>query len=100
LVRRLGSDPARLLQSREPSPGETRKLMLAMQMQAEPVLLVLDEPTNHLDLPSVECLEEALDEFEGALILVSHDQRFLDRLASRRWRIELEAGGSCLKEDG
>ena len=99
LVRRLGSDPARLLQSAEPSPGETRKLMLALQLEAEPHLLVLDEPTNHLDLPSVECLEEALAGFAGALVLVSHDRRFLERLAGRRWRIVPEAGGSRLEEE-
>ena len=99
LVRRLGSDPARLLQSGEPSPGEARKLLLALQLETEPHLLVLDEPTNHLDLPSVECLEEALAGFEGALVLVSHDRRFLERLATRRWRIVPDAGGSLLEED-
>ena len=85
LVRRLGSDPGRLLQSREPSPGELRKLLLARALLAEPCLLFLDEPTNHLDLPSVECLEEALVAYEGSLVLVSHDDRLLSRLATRRW---------------
>ncbi len=88
LVRRLGSDPNRLLQSEEPSPGELRKLLIACALLQEPCLLVLDEPTNHLDLPSVECLEKALDAFEGALLLVSHDTRFLARLARRRWWIQ------------
>lgn len=87
LVRRLGSDPARLLQSGEPSPGELRKLLLASNL-APPHILVLDEPTNHLDLPAVECLEEALEGFPAALLMVSHDVRFLDRLANRRWIIE------------
>lgn len=85
LVRRLGSDPGRLLQSREPSPGELRKLLLARALLAEPCLLFLDEPTNHLDLPSVECLEEALAAYEGSMILVSHDDRLLSRLVTRRW---------------
>jgi ATPase subunit of ABC transporter with duplicated ATPase domains len=88
LVRRLGSDPNRLLQSQEPSPGELRKLLIACALLQAPCLLVLDEPTNHLDLPSVECLEEALDAFEGALLLVSHDARFLARLTRRRWLIQ------------
>ena len=48
-------------------------------------VLLLDEPTNHLDLPSVECLEEALAAYEGSLVLVSHDDRLLSRLATRRW---------------
>ena len=87
LLRRLGSDPARLLQSGEPSPGELRKLLLASN-PAPPHILVLDEPTNHLDLPAVECLEEALEGFTAALLMVSHDTRFLDRLTTRRWIIE------------
>jgi len=92
LLRRLGSDPARLLQSVEPSPGELRKLLLATN-STPPHILVLDEPTNHLDLPAVECLEEALEGCPAALLMVSHDARFLDRLATRRWIIE--PSGDC-----
>ncbi len=88
LISHLGSDPARLLQSQEPSPGELRKLLLAKALGEGPCLLVLDEPTNHLDLPSVACLEEALSACDAALILVSHDARFLDRLTTRRWHLE------------
>jgi ATPase subunit of ABC transporter with duplicated ATPase domains len=83
----LGSRPAPLLASCEPSPGELRKLLLALGMRRAPWLLVLDEPTNHLDLPSIECLEDALDGCPCALVLVSHDRRFLGRLARREWRI-------------
>jgi ATPase subunit of ABC transporter with duplicated ATPase domains len=86
LVRRLGSDPERLLQSCEPSPGELRKLLLTSPARI-PHIIILDEPTNHLDLPAVECLEEALEGCAAALLLVSHDRRFLDRLVRRRWRI-------------
>jgi len=88
LVSRLGSDPKRLLDSRLPSPGETRKLMLALGLLEEPHLIAMDEPTNHLDLPSVACLEEALAEIGCALILVSHDLRFLAATTSRRWVID------------
>jgi ATPase subunit of ABC transporter with duplicated ATPase domains len=94
LVRRLGSDPARLLQSREPSPGELRKLLLAASIEAQPHIVVLDEPTNHLDLPSVECLESALDGCTSALLMVSHDARFLQTLATRMWHIERDRSGT------
>ena len=51
---------------------------LALLMAAGSNLLVLDEPTNHLDLPAIEQLEEALDAWDGTLLLVSHDRRFFD----------------------
>lgn len=94
LVSRLGSDPERLLRTDEPSPGEIRKLMLALGMIREPHLIVMDEPTNHMDLVSVECLESALEDCGCALLLVSHDLRFLRRLTSERWTIVPTAGGS------
>ena len=87
-VSRLGSDPARLLESRLPSPGEIRKLLLATQIAKVPHLIVLDEPTNHMDLPSIECIEDALTDVHCALLLVSHDEVFLDRLTTVRWAIE------------
>jgi ATPase subunit of ABC transporter with duplicated ATPase domains len=99
LVRRLGSDPARLLQSRTPSPGELRKLLLAQALLQAPCLVVLDEPTNHLDLPSITCLEEALEAYGGALLLVSHDGRFLDRLTRRRWVLETVTNGNPVLRD-
>jgi len=60
VVSRLGSRPARLLETTNPSPGELRKLLLALGLARTPHLIVMDEPTNHLDLPSIECLEDAL----------------------------------------
>ena len=86
-VSRLGSRPHRLLESAEPSPGEIRKILLALGIARVPHLIVMDEPTNHLDLPSIECLEEALDGCPCGLLLVSHDERFLARLTTTRWRI-------------
>ncbi len=52
-------------------------------------LLVLDEPTNHLDLPAIEQLEQAVESFDGTLLLVTHDRRMLETTRStRRWRLE------------
>ena len=71
------------------SPGERTRAALAL-LQARGVnLLVLDEPTNHLDLPAIEQLEEALESYEGALLLVSHDRRLLDNVSlDQRWHVE------------
>jgi ATPase subunit of ABC transporter with duplicated ATPase domains len=91
IVARLGSDPERVLETAEPSPGELRKLLLAFGLAEEPWLIVMDEPTNHLDLPSVECLEATLAEFPGALLLVSHDGEFLNRLTDREWELRPSA---------
>ena len=50
---------------------------------------MLDEPTNHLDLPAIEQLEEALDAFDGTVLLVTHDRRMLDTVRlTRRWHVE------------
>ena len=59
IVSRLGSHPHRLLETRQPSPGEIRKLVLALGIVHAPHLIIMDEPTNHLDLPSIERLEDA-----------------------------------------
>ncbi len=66
------------------SPGERTRAALAL-LQARGVnLLVLDEPTNHLDLPAIEQLERAMENFEGTLLLVTHDRRMLDTVRSTR----------------
>jgi ATPase subunit of ABC transporter with duplicated ATPase domains len=66
------------------SPGERTRAHLA-ELQARGVnLLLLDEPTNHLDLEAVEQLESALIDYEGTLVVVSHDRRFLERIAPTR----------------
>jgi ATPase subunit of ABC transporter with duplicated ATPase domains len=88
LVAALGTDPARLLASGAPSPGESRKLLLALGLARHVWGLVLDEPTNHLDLPTIERLEEALVAYPGAILLVTHDDHFARRCTQRTWRIE------------
>ncbi|QSZ55000.1 ABC-F family ATP-binding cassette domain-containing protein [Paenarthrobacter sp. AT5] len=71
------------------SPGERTRAGLAL-LQARGVnLLVLDEPTNHLDLPAIEQLEEALENYDGALLLVTHDRRLLENVRlDSRWHLE------------
>jgi ATP-binding cassette subfamily F protein 3 len=65
------------------SGGERTRLALLDLMQDRPNFLVLDEPTNHLDIDSIEVVEDALERFDGALVAVSHDRYFLDRIADR-----------------
>ena len=73
----------------ELSPGERTRAGLAL-LQARGInLLVLDEPTNHLDLAAIEQLEQAIDGYEGTLLLVTHDRRMLDNVRTdRHWRVE------------
>ncbi len=73
----------------ELSPGERTRAGLAL-LQARGVnLLVLDEPTNHLDLPAIEQLEQALESYDGTLLLVTHDRRMLATVQTdRHWRVE------------
>jgi len=72
----------------ELSVGQRRKLGLARIIAAKANLLLLDEPTNHLDPLSLEALEEALINFDGTILAVSHDRRFVEKVATRIWRIE------------
>ncbi|WP_224240853.1 ATP-binding cassette domain-containing protein [Hyalangium gracile] len=94
LVAALGVDPERLLASEQPSPGETRKLLIAQGLGQHAWALVLDEPTNHLDLPSIERLEAALRDYPGALILVTHDAHFARQCTTERW---LVSGGTLTR---
>ncbi|MDG0866925.1 ribosomal protection-like ABC-F family protein [Candidatus Lucifugimonas marina] len=70
------------------SGGERNRLQLATLMKLKPNFLILDEPTNHMDIPAREAIEEALYDFEGSILVVSHDRYFLDKIVDRV--VELE----------
>ncbi len=70
------------------SGGERRRLYLLRILMGEPNVLLLDEPTNDLDIPTLIALEEYLDDFAGALVVVSHDRYFLDRTVDSIFRFE------------
>ena len=70
------------------SGGEQSRLRLCMLMDSKINLLILDEPTNHLDIQSQEWIEEAVEDYEGNLLFVSHDRYFIDRFATRIWMLE------------
>lgn len=90
IVARLDSPPERILGGDELSPGEMRKLMLAQGLMGQPHLIVMDEPTNHLDIGSIEALQTVLADCPCALVLVSHDERFLEALTTSRWVFDVE----------
>ena len=85
-------EPSRL------SGGETRRAALARVLAPRPDILLLDEPTNHLDLPAIEWLEAELAGLRGALVLISHDRRFLERLS--RAMVWLDRGTTRRLEQG
>ncbi len=70
------------------SGGEQSRLRLCMLMKGDINLLILDEPTNHLDIASREWIEQAISDYEGALLFVSHDRWFVDAFATRVWEIK------------
>ena len=95
IVAQLNSEPERLLEGDAISPGEMRKLMLALGILDSPELIIMDEPTNHLDLGSTEALQRVLAAYPGALLLVSHDARLLKATTWVTWSIGQGADGSC-----
>jgi ATPase subunit of ABC transporter with duplicated ATPase domains len=93
IISRLNSDPKHLLETDEPSPGEVRKLLLAEGISHNPALIIMDEPTNHMDLPSIECIEKALNECRCPVLLVSHDSVFLQNVVSSYWNFTEDKNG-------
>ena len=74
------------------SGGERGRLALAKLALSKANLLLLDEPTNHLDIPSQETLQDVLAEYQGTILLVSHDRYLIDALATQVWEIDEAAG--------
>ena len=72
------------------SGGEKARVALAKTIASKANFLMLDEPTNHLDIHSVDLLVEALNKYEGSLILVSHDRYFISRIANKIWEIDAQ----------
>ena len=93
IVAQLNSDPDCILEGDTVSPGEMRKLMLALGILESPELLVMDEPTNYLDLGSTEALERLLSVYPGALLLVSHDASLVSSATYITWRIQKSDDG-------
>ena len=91
----LGAEMERPLE--ELSGGQAKRVHLARTLVSEAPVLVLDEPTNHLDIDAICWLEERLAAHRGALLLVTHDRHFLDRVCTRI--VELDRGG-CFVHDG
>ncbi|MCU9846484.1 ABC-F family ATP-binding cassette domain-containing protein [Defluviimonas sp. WL0024] len=92
----LGADQAETVVGRL-SGGQKARLSLLLATLDAPHLLILDEPTNHLDIESREALVEALTEYSGAVILVSHDMHLLGLVADRLWLVK---GGAVASYDG
>jgi ATP-binding cassette subfamily F protein uup len=88
-----GRQPVRTL-----SGGERNRLLLAKALAAPSNLLVLDEPTNDLDADTLDLLQEALADYDGTVLLVSHDRDFLDRLVTST--IALEGDGTAIEYAG
>src|SRR5947208_7698181 len=79
------------------SGGERARLNLALVTHHAPALLILDEPTNHLDIEAREALVQAINDFPGAVVLVSHDWHLLELVADRLWLVE---GGTARPFEG
>ena len=99
IVAQLNSDPDCILEGDTVSPGEMRKLMLALGVLDSPELVIMDEPTNYLDLGSTEALEQLLSVYPGALLLVSHDASLVSSATFIIWRIQKSEDGYELVVD-
>ena len=95
LVSCLGSDPKSLSAGSIPSPGMWQKIVMAKAILEGAPVLFLDESTNHMDLVAIEVLEEALRMYQGSVVVISHDRRFVEAICSAEFRFS--RNGSCTK---
>lgn len=93
VIAQLNSAPERILDGSAISPGEMRKLMIALGILDSPELIVMDEPTNHLDLGSTLALERLLAAYPGALLLVSHDAGLVHAATDVTWKTRQSGDG-------
>jgi len=78
-----GKDQTKLIG--QMSDGQKSRLVFALMAFKNPHILLLDEPTNHLDMPSIDALADAINNYKGGLVLVSHDFRLIDQVAKQIW---------------
>ncbi|MBS4163775.1 putative ABC transporter ATP-binding protein YdiF [Candidatus Protochlamydia amoebophila] len=81
------------------STGQRKRMMLLALVLEKPNVLLLDEPTNHLDFMTLEAFENALLEFEGAIVAVSHDATFIEKIATQEWRLGSGTHPFCAQLD-
>jgi ATP-binding cassette subfamily F protein 2 len=85
------SGKAQVMPMRNLSDGQRSRVIFAWLAYRQPQLLLLDEPTNHLDIETIDSLAEALNEWDGGLVLVSHDFRLINQVAREIWVCEKQA---------
>jgi len=88
VIYRLGSEPAALFGSHDISPGEARKLLFALAMLRGVSLITLDEPTNHMDTVSAMSLADAIGEYSGAAVIITHDSVFAEKTGKIFWKFQ------------
>lgn len=88
IIYRLGSEPSSFFDIHDISPGEARKLCFALAMRRNVSLILLDEPTNHMDSVSAMSLADAICEYAGATIVITHDDVFANKIGKTFWSLE------------
>lgn len=98
VIYRLGSEPSALLTTRSLSPGEARKLLFAFALLRGVSFIVLDEPTNHLDALAASIFADAVNEFAGAALIITHDSFFAQKTGKTFWNITRKGNSASLSQ--